>query len=58
MQSFVDANTWMGDKGRACAVQSLEFLASFVFVLQLCLIGEVIATHAAPLCLLVFESGL
>jgi hypothetical protein len=53
--------TWVsGSKGRACAVT--QILASFAIVLavlQQCLTGEWFATHAAaPLCLLVFESGL
>ena len=46
------------DKGRAWTGWSLRPLASSFFVLQQCLIEECFATHAAPLCLLVFESGL
>jgi hypothetical protein len=50
-----------GNQGRACAVtQTSRFSCPlhWRYCRQLCLIGEVIATHAAPLCLLVFESGL
>ena len=50
-------NTWMGDKG-AGLDRSLKLLASFVFVLQLCLMGEYSPRTPRLVFLLGFESGL
>lgn len=54
-------HTWVsGSKGLGLVLLlRFSLLLCFVLaVLQQCLIGECFATHAAPLCLLVFESGL